>query len=275
MTDKAEWEGRVGRSWAGEWRRTDRSFAALTQRLLAAATEVPFARALDVGCGAGEVSLGLARSATDAEVVGIDVSEDLLQVARERGRDVANASFELADAARWCRPGFAPDLLVSRHGVMFFADPVAAFAHLASFAAPSARMAFTCFRSVDENAWARGLGELLPGGPGAPPPPGQPGPFAFADEAHVRGILDDAGWHDVSFDAVDFSYIAGEGGDAVEDALSYFLVIGPAARAAAGLDAGARAVFVERLREFLAQHLHAGEVALGAGAWLVRARRDH
>ena len=61
----------------------------------------------------------------------------------------------------------------------------------------------------------------------------------------------------------------------MEDALSYFLVIGPAARAAAGLDAGARAMFVERLREFLAQHLHAGEVALGAGAWLVRARRDH
>lgn len=152
MTEKLEWEGRVGRSWAGEWRRTDRSFAALTRRLVAAAAAEPFARALDIGCGAGEVSLALAERRPDGQVVGVDVSEDLLAVARERAEGRARApgsvAFECADAAGWSRPGFAPDLLVSRHGVMFFADPVAAFAHLAAIAAPGARLAFTCFRAV-------------------------------------------------------------------------------------------------------------------------------
>ena len=107
---------------------------------------------------------------------------------------------------------------------------------------------------------------------GAPPPPGQPGPFAFADNAYVERILSEAGWRDVAFEAVDFPYVAGTGDDPVEDALSYFLVIGPAARAAAQMEERERAAFVERLRGFLHDHLENGRVALQAGAWLVTAR---
>lgn len=272
MTDKAEWEGRVGRSWATEWRRTDRSLAALAARLVDTAGEAPFAKALDIGCGAGEVSLALARSRPSAKVVGIDLSAELLAVARERAGDSANLAFEQGDAARWEQPGFAPDLLVSRHGVMFFHDPTAAFAHLAHIAAPEARLAFTCFRAAAENAWATGLGALLPHGLGAPPPPGQPGPFAFADPDHVNGILRQAGWSGIAFEPVDFSYIAGAGEDPVGDALSYFLVIGPAARAAAQLAGDERTAFVARLRAFLRDNLSEGRIAFGAAAWLVRAR---
>jgi len=276
MTEKLEWEGRVGRSWAGEWRRTDRSFAALTRRLVAAAAAEPFARALDIGCGAGEVSLALAERRPDGQVVGVDVSEDLLSVARDRAQgrapDRGSVWFECADAAAWSRPGFAPDLLVSRHGVMFFADPMAAFAHLAAIAAPGARLAFTCFRAAAENEWARGLASLLPDGAGAPPPPGQPGPFAFADPDHVGQVLGRAGWRDATFEPVDFSYLAGEGAEAVEDALSYFLVIGPAARAAAQLEGPARADFITRLRALLAGWENGGRIAPQAAAWLVEAR---
>lgn len=272
MTDQAEWEGRVGRKWADEWRRTDRSFASLTARLFDAAAEAPYTRVLDVGCGAGEVSLALARSNPGSKVIGVDVSSELVETARERGDGVPNLSFELADAALWERSGFAPDLIVSRHGVMFFPDPTEAFAHFARIAAPGARLAFTCFRAVEDNAWAFGLGALLPDGLGAPPPPGQPGPFSFADDNRVRRILADAGWRDAAFEPVDFPYVAGAGDDAVEDALSYFLVIGPAARAAAELAGEARAAFVARVRDFLRGQLHDRCVALGAAAWLVRAR---
>lgn len=272
MTDKLEWEGRAGRSWASEWRRTDRSFAALTERLLDAVLDRPFVRVLDIGCGAGEVSLALASRRSEAQVVGVDVSEELLAVARRRGEDAGNVAFELGDAGQWSRPGFAPDLLVSRHGVMFFPDPVAAFSHLAAIAAPDADLVFSCFRPAAENAWASGLASLLPPGMGAPPPPGQPGPFAFADPVLVGDILTRAGWRDPTFDAVDFPYVAGEGSDPVEDALSYFLVIGPAARASAQMEAAERADFVARLRAFLAERVESGRIAFAGAAWLVRAR---
>ena len=152
MTDASEWQGRVGANWAEQWRRTDRSFAPLTERLLQRSREFAFASALDVGCGAGELSLALARGRPQCRVVGVDISPHLVDTAQERGANLANVSFEVGDAAAWQpQPGFAPDLLVSRHGVMFFDDPRAAFSHLAEIAAPGAALMFSCFREPAEN----------------------------------------------------------------------------------------------------------------------------
>jgi SAM-dependent methyltransferase len=270
--ERSDWEGRVGRKWAAEWRRTDRSFSGLTDRLLARANAQPVARTLDVGCGAGEVSLALARSHPQAEVIGLDISEDLIEAARERAENLANVTFLVADAAGWRGSQFAPDLVVSRHGVMFFADPVAAFANLAKGAAPNARLVFSCFRDPAENPWAERVAAMLPSGVVPKTIPRAPGPFAFADRDHVQRILEEAGWSEVSFEAVDFAYIAGTGEDAVGDALSYFLAIGPAARAAAGLGEDARAQFVARLRHYLAAEAQDGLVALPGAAWIVSAR---
>src|SRR6185503_17175969 len=115
-----------------QWRRTDRSFGSLTERLLRRTRDFAFASVLDVGCGAGELSLALARGRHHITVTGVDLSPDLIEVARDRAAHLANVSFEAADAAAW-RPadGAAPDFMVSRHGVMFFDDPVAVFSHLA------------------------------------------------------------------------------------------------------------------------------------------------
>ena len=139
MTGKSDWQGKTGEGWAAQWRRTDRSFAGATEKLLARSREFPFRQALDIGCGAGELSLALGRGHPQARVVGVDVSPQLVEVARERGANLANVGFELADAARWRSDGdFAPQLLISRHGVMFFDDPPAAFANLAEMAAEGA-----------------------------------------------------------------------------------------------------------------------------------------
>lgn len=272
MTDRLEWEGRVGRKWAEEWRRTDRSFAGLTDRLLGRASARSIKRALDVGCGAGEVSLALARGHPGAEVVGVDVSEELVEIARGRGAKLTNVSFELADAAAWTREGFAPDLVVSRHGVMFFPDPVEAFAHLAGVAAPGARLVFSCFRQISENPWADRIAGLLPSGAAPAGDPQAPGPFAFADRDRVEAILGQAGWREIAFEKVDFAYVAGTGNDPVGDALSYFLAIGPAARAAAELGDEERAEFTGRLRRYLASNLDGSIIALPAAAWIVSAR---
>lgn len=276
MTEASEWIGRVGTSWSDEWRRTDRSFGALTDRLLADDAIGGFASALDIGCGAGELALKLARSHGESRVLGIDISEALLTVARERGGDLPNLAFAEADAARWQAEGEdRPDLLISRHGVMFFPDPVAAFAHLRRQSAPGARLRFSCFRPRADNPWAGALGSVLEG-PTAPSDPDAPGPFAFGDRDKVTRILEGAGWADLAFEAFDYAMIASletSGRDrAVEDALGYFLRIGPAARALAQLAPEARPPAMARLRAVLADHYDGSRIAMTAAAWIVTGR---
>ncbi len=272
MTTKLDWEGRVGRSWAHEWRRTDRSFGGLTDQLLGKASARAVRKALDVGCGAGELSMAMARGHSTAEVVGIDISPELIEVSRERAGYLPNLDFELGDAADWSRPGFAPDLIMSRHGVMFFEQPVEAFTHLASIAAQDARLVFSCFRSFKENAWAERVVGCLPAGSFVEPNRFAPGPFAFADEAHVRGILSDAGWSEIAFEPIDYAFVAGTGEDALGDALDYFQSIGPAARAAAGLAPEEKARFVGNLGRYLRGKEEGGIIAMRAAAWIVTAK---
>jgi len=184
MTNAQDWQAQVGQNWARMYRQTDRSFTGLTQRLLERLEPLPGREVFDIGCGAGELSLALARARHGARVTGADISAELVAVAQERAGGRVGVAFEQADAAQWTPP-HAPDLLVSRHGVMFFADPVAAFAHLHEIAAPGANLLFSCFRSPAENTWASAIPALLPAAP--PPPPGYaPGPFAFADADFVR-----------------------------------------------------------------------------------------
>jgi SAM-dependent methyltransferase len=273
MTDANEWRGRTGQSWAAEWRRTDRSFASLTEHLLARTRAFVFDSVLDVGCGAGELALAIARGRRHARVIGLDIAPSLIDVARERGENLLNASFLVGDAATWQgAEDFAPDLLVSRHGVMFFDDPAAAFAHLAGLATPGASLLFSCFRDRRDNPFFMEASRLLPN-PEPAPPPGAPGPFAFADQSHVAAILESAGWTQPAFEPFDFAMIAGGGEDPVEDAVEYFSAIGPAARAASELDAEGRARFRARLRELARRNLYDGIVSLRAATWVVTARK--
>jgi ubiquinone/menaquinone biosynthesis C-methylase UbiE len=273
MTAKEDWQGRTGEGWADEWKRTDRSFGGLTERLLARSREFPFRHALDVGCGAGELSLALARGHPHARIVGVDVSPQLVAAARGRIGHMSNVEFELADAAHW-HPAddFAPQLLTSRHGVMFFADPPAAFANLASFAAEEAALLFSCFRDRAENPFFTEIGALVPQA-GEAQDAYAPGPFAFADRDRVAAILTDGGWRTIAFEPFDFAMIAGAGDDPVEDAVSYFQRIGPAAAALRAMDEAARGETVAKVRELARANCRDGLVALRAATWIVSARR--
>jgi len=273
MTDANEWRGRVGQGWAEQWRRTDRSFGPLTERLLKRTREFRFDKALDIGCGAGELALALARGRPRIKVTGVDISPQLIEAARERGAHLNNVVFEVADAATW-RPAGAgnPDFLTSRHGVMFFDDPVAAFANLAQAAAPGACLMFSCFRDRAENPFFTEVVRLLPD-PDPAPPAEAPGPFAFADRKRVQGILEQAGWASVSFEPFDFAMVAGGGEQPVADAVEYFSVIGPAARAASELGPAEKVRFLDRVRELARNNLYEGIVSLRASAWIVTARR--
>lgn len=275
MTGASEWTGRVGGTWVREWERTDRSFGSLTAHLLDPAAIGDITSALDIGCGAGEVAITLAARNPAAEITGLDISQDLLSVARERGSTFGNLTFREGDAARW-KPddnSNAPDFLISRHGVMFFDEPIAAFAHLKTIAAKRARLRFSCFRERAENHWVSLLQSVTPAS-SPPSDPYAPGPFAFGEAARLRDILTAAGWRDVMLEPYDYAMIAGEGEGALDEAVAYFQRIGPAAGAIADLAGAARDQAIEALRAMLAEHLSQGRVALPASAWIVTARSD-
>lgn len=273
VTGAGEWTGRVGGVWAEEWKRTDRSFAHLTDRLLDSTALENFSHALDIGCGAGEISIALASRDFGAAITGLDISPALLSIARERGAGLPNIGFHHADAATWHpdKPEAAPDLLISRHGVMFFGDPIAAFAHLRSVVSDQASLRFSCFRARDANGWAGLLQGVLPVQP-TTPDPHAPGPFAFGNEDRVSMILRDAGWKDIAFEPLDYAMIAGNGEDALEEAVAYFLRIGPAASAITALEGAARERAIANLRAMLADHRKQDRIALPAAAWIVTAR---
>ena len=129
MTTGMDWQESVGRTWAQMYPQTDRSFSGLTDHLLARIAAHAGNTVLDIGCGAGEVSLAIARARPKAQVLGLDVSADLIAAARLRAGERSTLRFVEGDAGSWSEQGFKPDLLVSRHGVMFFPDPPKAFAH--------------------------------------------------------------------------------------------------------------------------------------------------
>jgi len=266
-----DWQTRIGDVWAAEWRRTDRSFTHLSPILNAAilaAAPAHAGTALDIGCGAGGTSLALAVERPDLAITGIDLSPALVAIAGER---VPQARFHVADAAHDPIDD-RPDLIFSRHGVMFFTDPVAAFGHLRRHARPGASLVFSCFRDRRYNPWA---GDLVATVTGVVTPTSSgytPGPFGFADPVLVEDILTRAGWSVAGAEVADFAYVAGAGDDPVADAVSYFTRIGPLASTIAATDPADRPRLLDRLAAALARHSDGSCVQFPASAWLWRAR---
>lgn len=267
------WNERAGLKWAALQRELDSQMEPLGEAAIARLDVQAGERVLDVGCGAGATSLALAARAAPGEVVGVDLSEPLLALARTRAEGVANLRFELGDAqtATFAAPF---DAVFSRFGVMFFSDPVAAFTNLRAALRPGGRLGFVCWRALADNAWAAvpltAALPLLPTPP-QPSPPGAPGPFAFADAARVREILEHAGFVDIEVTGHDAMSVLP--GDGLEESVDLAVQVGPLGHALAGATAEVRETVRDAVRDALAGHRGPQGVALAAGVWLVRARR--
>ena len=265
----AYWNGEAGRRWVAMQESQDRLFTEITADLFEAAAPQAGETVIDIGCGAGETTLRAA--AITGRALGIDVSEPLLALAAERGRGMP-VRFARADATAYDFSGEPADLLISRFGVMFFAQPLKSFANLRRALKPGGRLAFVCWRVPALNPWLMApyaaAKPHLP--PQAPADPDAPGPFAFGDETRVRGILEAAGFFDVDLESREYRLDLGVG-EGLDSAVDKSMALGPTSRALADQPENVVAAARVAIREALAKHLDGGEVRLPAAIWMVRA----
>ena len=271
---RRRWDEEEGAHWVAEAERFDRTLQPYGERVLAALAPEPRERILDVGCGNGALSLDLAaRVGPQGSVMGLDLSGPMLSLATQRAgeRGLGNAAFVKGDAQVHDFGDRKFDGLVSRFGVMFFDDPVAAFVNLRGAMAGGARLAFTCWQEVLRNDWlmvpAMTLMQYVP----MPemPAPGAPGPFALADADRTRSLLEQAGWSSVNLEEVETRQWLGTDPPAVVDFLAHTEM---AKTFLANEDEDTVAKAWKAVEAALGEHTAEDGVHLTGRAWLVTAR---
>ena len=269
----AYWNGPAGRRWVQRQEEQDALLAPVAEVLLDRAAARAGEFVLDIGCGWGGLAADLARRvAPEGRVLGLDVSEVMLARARELLPQGLPLELARGDATVYpFEPGRA-DLLFSRFGVMFFADPARAFANMRRGLRSGARVAFACWREPSANPWLMlPLREAYRHVPRLPEVgPDDPGAFSFASEPRVRDILGRAGFAAVHLEPVGLSLdLAVDGG--LDAAVGTAVGIGPTSRALEGQPAELQAAAVESIRAALAKHRIANRVELAGAIWIVTA----
>jgi len=265
------WNKTAGLTWAAMQAQLDRQIEPLGARAMEGFAAQPGETVLDIGCGCGQTTLALAeRVGGSGGVTGADISQPMLEVARARPAPAGGAKprFVEIDAQTGDLGEGVFDGAFSRFGVMFFADPAAAFANIGRALKPRGRLTFVCWRPFAENLWMRAPAEaaasLLPAM--APPDPNAPGPYAFSDPVKVWDILAAAGFQAIEirlFDAV-------IGGGTLEEATALALRVGPLGVAMREHPHLAAPV-AKAVRAALAPHETPRGVLMPAAVWIVRA----
>ena len=260
--------------WIDNQGRYDRMHAPFTALILGAAALQPGQQVLDVGCGCGGTTLAAARLVAPGQAAGLDLSGPMLARARAdaEAAGLANAVFEQGDAQVQPLEPASFDAVISRFGVMFFADPVAAFANIRSATRPGGRLVFVCWQPRAANEWLLVPGAALAehdGPPEAGPGDG-PGMFAFADPDRLRPILAAAGWRDIEITSERVSILVG-GGGSVDDAVEFLRTASMGRTMLARADAATAERAITSVRAALMPYADADGVHLGAAVWLIRA----
>lgn len=269
----AYWNGQGAEMWVVRQAQMDASLAPVSDATLTEAAAAPGETVLDIGCGTGGTVLALADAVGEAgHVVGLDISEPMLGLARSRAEGRGNVTLILGDAAGYSFAPASADLLFSRFGVMFFGDPVAAFANMRAALRPQGRVAFACWQEAAANPWVsiptRTLAPFV--GPQPPHDPGLPGQFAFGDANRVADILTAAGFAVPHFIPFTFPMPLGR---SLDDAVQRTSEFGANGRAFADLSEERKAEARVALREALAPHVNAkGMVLLPGRVWIVKAK---
>jgi SAM-dependent methyltransferase len=275
VTDRTEqaalWNGQPGCAWVEAQELLDHVFSPLEVLLVEAVVAGSGGRVLDVGCGTGSTTLAVARlSGAKGRSVGIDVSEPMIAAARARvEREALPARFIRADAQTYAFEPASFDTIISRFGVMFFDDPVRAFANLRRAATDNAELRFVAWRSAAENPFMttaeRAGAALLPNIPVREPD--APGQFAFADRRLVYRILKESGWAEIDIQPLDVACSFPE-----KELVGYLTRFGPLGRILPEVDEQTRTRVIEAVRPAFDAYVHGAEVRFEAACWMVRAR---
>ncbi|MFE0461818.1 class I SAM-dependent methyltransferase [Kitasatospora sp. NPDC058965] len=267
------WNGAEGRHWSehqDRWNAVNQGFNA---PLLAAAGIGPADRVLDIGCGAGQTTRLAARAAHRGSALGLDLSGPMLAAARQAAaaEGLANVDFVQGDAQVHPLPDGGFDAAISRFGIMFFADPVAAFGNVGRALRPGGRLAFVCMAEPASSEWVRLYAEVSAALAVAPQQAGVvdgPGMFSLADPAVIRQTLGAAGFERIE---VESAVAPATFGHDAEQAADLLLGSGPGQHllGLVGDERAVRAAFTTAL----AAYARPDGVHLRTGAWLVRALR--
>jgi SAM-dependent methyltransferase len=273
--DQAQaWNGPEGAHWARNQDRWNAVNEGFNEPLLDAAGITRAHRVLDLGCGSGQTTRLAALRAPRGRVLGLDLSAPMLAEARSRAEreGITNVSFTQGDAQVHPFEADGFDAAISRYGVMFFADPVAAFGNVGRALRPGGRLAFVCPADARLNGWVAAVASLrdfLPVGDFGRP--GLPGMFSLAARDRIRDILTAAGFTGI---AINQAQAYGAWGHGAEDAAEFLLRTGPGRHLLDQADATARARARRTLMDHLRDHVAAdGTVRLRSTSWLVTADR--
>ncbi len=265
---EALWNGAAGEAWVHFQPLLDSLFKPIEEDLVDTVRASHSRDVLDVGCGTGATTLAIDALA-DVRCSGIDLSEPMIRLARERaGRQGSDARFVACDAQRWKGDEASFDLIVSRFGLMFFDDPVEAFINLRRMGRKDAKLLFYAWRSPLENpfmtAAERTARPMLPDLPSREP--GAPGQFAFAGPARVASICRASGWGEAQIEPVDFECRMKR-----EDLVDYVTRLGPVGLALARLERTRREAIVEEVLPAFEPFADGHEIRFAAACWRVTA----
>jgi SAM-dependent methyltransferase len=265
------WDGATGDFWTENAARYDAGVAAYREPFLVTAAIQAQERVLDVGCGAGQTTRDAARLASDGYALGVDLSSRMVALARQiaEREHTANVEFQQVDVQSHPFAPEAFDLAISRTGVMFFGDPVAAFRNIGRALRPRGRLVLMVWQTFESNEWISSFFAALAAGQEIPPPAATgPGPFSLGDPERLRSVLGDAGFGDVRLsDRREPMYFGADADDGCR------FISGQFDGALRGFGPAARARAVDALRASMAAHQTERGVLYDSAAWFVEARR--
>ncbi len=267
----AMWNDTAGRAWVELQDTLDRVLEPFEALLVKAVAARRAQRVLDIGCGTGSTTLAIARQiGPKGSALGVDISEPMIALAKQRAeRESVPPRFICADAQTHAFDGESFDMIVSRFGVMFFDDPVRAFANLRRAAAPKAELQVIAWRSAAENPFMttaeRAAAPLLPNLPVRRP--GAAGQFAFANGDRVRTILEESGWTAIDIRPIDVACTLPE-----KELVRYVTRLGPVGLVLHEADAQTRTRVIETVRAAFAPYVQGADVRFTAACWMVGAQ---